>query len=331
MATRRSVSWLSSTRRSIVEVRARCRSQGVKFRSFHASRKQTSQLLDVCCISTYHLLDGLHSSTGLSWGLTLPLLALIVQTSLRAPTSIWARKRSQVAASIRPLSSAWSPIIQARIKSQYGAQGPEACGFLIKEEWRTKVKELHRAFGIKRWVAFLPLLQLPFWLLPMETLRRMCGLRESLLSYLTGWASGATAAEQTSEAASAGIPVEASLASEGLLWFPDLLVADPKLILPFVLSGALWMNISRHERQFRQDNIELPKKQIYLQRFLKMMALVAVPVGLQIPSAMVLYWTSSALVGLAQNTLIDRIWALPKTPTPCKPRQKNLMKAMSKT
>ena len=331
MAIRSGISCFSRARCINLESRMRCPSQRIKPRTFHASSKRPSEFLDTCCTSTHHLLDGLHAATGLSWGLTLPLVALILRSSFGAPAAILTRKQSQLAASLRPLATAWAPIFQARIKSQYGAQGPEACNVLLKEEGRAKAKEMGRMIGIKPWVAYLPLLQLPFWLVTLETLRRMCGVRQGLLSYLAGWIPGTAEAEATSVAESARVPIEASFASEGILWFPDLLVSDPKLILPVALSGALWMNVSRHTRQMQQDNIKPSGKQVGLQRFMLSLALVAFPIGLQMPSAMVLYWTSSALIGLTQNHLIDRFWPLPKTPTPCNPAQKRFMKEMGRT
>ena len=40
------------------------------------------------------------------------------------------------------------------------------------------------------------------------------------------------------------LAIESSLATEGALWFPDLIVADPQMILPFMLSGAILLNLS---------------------------------------------------------------------------------------
>ena len=283
-------------------------------RYFHATRKQRSHLLDSSCLQAYQLLSDLHVTTGLSWGLAIPLSALIARTVLFAPLAVWIRKQSQRAQSAGPLLQAWSPIIRDRVRKQYGSQGPEACSFIAKDELRAKRVELFKIVGFKPWVRYLPILQLPIWLLPMETLRRMCGARQGLLSYLASLVTEGSKIESVP----APVSIEASFANEGILWFEDLLAPDPILILPFMLTAALWINVTRHDRQLKLENVRTSKTANIIQPTLKVLALVAAPVAMQLPSALTLYWISSALTALASNTVIDKLFPLPKVPRPCR-------------
>lgn len=101
------------------------------------------------------------------------------------------------------------------------------------------------------------------------------------------------------------IPLEPSFATEGALWFPDLLLPDPTLALPCILSLSLLLSLYGHKQAF------LPKSRgiLFLRRSLTLGTL-AIPFALaNIPASLLVYWISSVLIGWCQNLSMD--WWMP--------------------
>lgn len=114
---------------------------------------------------------------------------------------------------------------------------------------------------------------------------------------------------------------EPSLAYEGALWFPNLLLPDPTLTLPFILSASMIANVSYQKRL-------IPNPSKWQTRFFnafKLMALAAAPLTLQVPTALLIYWISSSLFGLAHFVFMQ--WYQPRIPhfKPCKSRDRRVL------
>lgn len=95
-----------------------------------------------------------------------------------------------------------------------------------------------------------PAMQIPVWIAASVTLRGMAG-RDGLPEWIqrvTGGASS-TAGEEAGAgvvaavAAERIVPLEASFADEGALWFLDLLQEDPVMLLPMGFSFLMFANI----------------------------------------------------------------------------------------
>jgi len=189
-------------------------------------------------------------------------------------------------------------------------------------------------------------MQLPIWLLMVETLRGMAGTRKGLLGLMlpTGLAESVDELGAAPELAAAGmpeagvvgaeligeksvvdavVPVEPSLATEGMLWFPDLMAADPMLLLPFMLSATLFLNIySGQQRGI--PGVAMTKGRIRIMRALGVVALAAGPLTLQMPTAMLLYWVSSGVLAYGQNLLIDYYMPVKSPVKPCESKKRTL-------
>lgn len=171
--------------------------------------------------------------------------------------------------------------------------------------------------GIKRWVSYLPLAQLPVWLLAIETIRKMCGLQEGLL----GIVSRGIFPNEIDASSLTTVGLESAFATEGALWFPNLLLEDPEMYLPFMLSASILLNLS---------NATGPNAKPWQRRLTNSMRIVALAMGplmLHVPSAMLVYWISSSLLAYIQARLLD--WAMPvKSPVvPCRPRTRKTVGA----
>jgi len=111
------------------------------------------------------------------------------------------------------------------------------------------------------------------------------------------------------------IPVESDFATEGALWFPNLLLADPQLLLPFMLSGAILLNLFGHKP------VALGPWMTRFRRSMGIVALCVGPIMIHVPSALVLYWVSSSVLAYGQSLLLERLMPIKKSITPCQPKR----------
>lgn len=184
-------------------------------------------------------------------------------------------------------------------------------------------------------------MQLPVFLVVIETLRKMCGMHGGLLGLFSewyfkpaeislehgieGWADGplqpSTLPFKQADH-SVVIPFEQSLATEGALWFPDLLVPDPLLILPFALSGTMFFNIY-YQSTLAKGTTE-SKWQARIQNILKIVALAVGPLTLNVPSGILLFWISSSLCAVGSNIALEAYLPLAPLFKPPKSRDRLL-------
>ncbi|KAL8798023.1 MAG: hypothetical protein Q9182_007022 [Xanthomendoza sp. 2 TL-2023] len=235
-------------------------------------------------------------------------------------------------------------------------KGPEASNRLLQKMLMKKRNELYGRTGTQQWKSFLPYLQFPVWLTAIETIRRMSGVQEGLLGLLQKsltWSepedplfdrketeATTVSSEETLQnhgpemPFSTGdssisnnvfevpvVPVELSFAEEGMLWFPDLLVPDPQLLLPFILSLTLFANINNAERSARRLGAKPTAFRRRLGNAFKIVALATGPMTLSMPSAIHLYWISSSLFALSYNMFMDWYSPLVAGARPCTERR----------
>jgi mitochondrial inner membrane protein COX18 len=299
-------------------------------------------MLETLLASTHILLTGLHSITHLPWAYTIPLSALLLRLSLTLPLTIYTRLVIQQRLTLQPLLQAWSHQIRRHNMAKSGHMGPAIVYRDTQADMREKRSQIYGRWGCRLWKNYLPVIQLPIWLLMLETLRGMAGTRKGLLGLMLPTeligkvdeldAAPELAALGMSEAGIVGaeligeksvveavVAVEPSLATEGMLWFPDLMAADPMLWLPFMLSGTMFLNIySGQQRGI--PGVAMTQGRIRWMRALGVVALAAGPLTLQMPTAMLLYWVSSGLLGYGQNLLIDHYMPIKSPVRPCEPK-----------
>ena len=222
-------------------------------------------------------------------------------------------------ARIRPLLMAWGPVIIGRIAKSDSHLGPAARRKLANLELKEKRLELFKKFGISSTARFTPLLQLPAFIVLADTIRRMCGTSSGFLGFLAEKFGGS--GTQTTV-----IHVEDSMATEGGLWFPNLLIPDPMLILPAALSVLLFYNASRFSTAVQRAGMVEPMAQVVLSRSTKAIAIAMFPIALNLPSGLLLYWISSTLSATMLNWTMRILMPMPHSPVPCKPPVKSYMK-----
>ncbi|XP_045463434.1 mitochondrial inner membrane protein OXA1L isoform X2 [Harmonia axyridis] len=93
----------------------------------------------------------------------------------------------------------------------------------------------------------------------------------------------------------ANIPVE-SLKTGGMLWFTDLTLPDQFYILPIVTSVTLWATI-----ELGADSAKLSTQNLQTMKYvLRALPLIVFPFTVNFPGAVLVYWTTSNFVSLAQ-------------------------------
>ncbi|KAL3420526.1 hypothetical protein PVAG01_06971 [Phlyctema vagabunda] len=280
------------------------------YRSFHAS--PAPRFLDATLGVTQTVLEGLHSTTGLSWAYTIPLSAALLRLTVILPISIYLRRTQQQQVALTPLLSAWQHIIRRETMAEVGHLGPTVAQSTALKKMRAKRQEIFRRFDCQAWKGLVPpFIQLPFWLIMIETVRRMCGSQVGLLGMAVSRISGTEEATAASTAIEQGLHRIESLATEGMLWFPNLLLPDPQLVLPFMLSGLILLNMSG------KGNVNAALWQTRLSRGLKIGALAIGPLTLHVPSAILVYWISSTGLGLMQSKALSVFMPLQPPVAPC--------------
>ena len=297
----------------------------LRSRAFHTSPKCQSSLLDVCYSQAHTVITGLHSLTGLPWVVTLPLTAFLVRAVVISPLSIYSHRITRRQLALQPLLQAWRFPLQRKVFKETAALGPSAAQKKLLKALASKRRELNKRFGTGNWKRFLPVLQLPVWLIVIETIRKMCGTHAGLLGLLTRTSQEAVeqpGTDSVAEVSPSVVPVEESFSGGVALWFPDLLLPDPLLILPFVLSGSLFANIHFNSSRPGVTPSNFSRR---LTNTLKILALAIGPATLQVPAAMLIYWISSSLFALGQHAILE--WYMPASPSvkPCRPRQRQDM------
>ena len=290
-------------------------------RQFHASQPKQSEVLDICMSQAHNVFASIHDIIGLPWVLALPLTAFLVRLCLITPFNIYSLVNVRRQIALQPLVYAWSRPIALRVIKEYGTKDENYQEKMIKKALRGKRRELYKRFGIKRWPTFAPFINFPIWLVFMETIRRMCGTHDGLLglfakTFNNSKGDDAEVILSPIETNFISAYHEPSMAIEGALWFPDLLVPDPMLILPFALSACFYATIVQQNQKIVKRTGALTKWQGRRSRISKLVVLAIGPLTLHLPSAMLVYWMASSLTTLGQTLLLDFLLPLPPAMLP---------------
>ncbi|KAL8380869.1 hypothetical protein RB595_005251 [Gaeumannomyces hyphopodioides] len=325
----------------------------------HAPRgRRHMHLIQGAVETAESLIASLHTVAGTPWYVTIPLVALAVNLT-RLPFTVHARRLACRRAALVPLLQAWL--------STHAAAGGGA-DVAYKKLLATE-RRISRDHGLQVWKYASSLLVFPVWLTAIEAIRRLCGGPTGLLGSLlfkggdaaagggaVAGTAAATAGEQGladtatwaglepafdpetvteglsgAEAAASG-SFDASLATGGALWFPDLTAADPYHVLPMLLSAVMFYNV-RPKTSADLRAVVAPDKpppalkgwKGALKRSLVLLALSIGPITMDMPAALHLYWVCSASLGALTTKLVDLALPFPKEIPRCKGKDRMLV------
>lgn len=262
-----------------------------KIRYFHTSR---SAHLDFSSLTlpVHDAIQAAHTVTGLSWHYLIPLTTFGLRAFITMPIAILNRKRNQKQAELQPILSASGPIIRAKLAQAASAGGvngvvltPEQIQVLAVKERRKRRIELFKRHGVQAWksMVFVPSVQMPLWISMSWVVRSMCGYQQS------------------------NIPQEPGFSQDAFLWYPDLVSADPYSVLPLVIGFASLANVEWNT--INMLNQSPTGRSTPVQRIVTNLSRVGImffmTATFQAPSAVCLYWATSATFSLLQNIAFD--------------------------
>ncbi|KAF2142559.1 uncharacterized protein K452DRAFT_286984 [Aplosporella prunicola CBS 121167] len=314
-------------------------------RSFHATpaRRHAGAVLDVICAPPHLLLDSLHAA-GVSWAYAIPVSALVMRGLFIFPFFYLPARTAQLRlVSTVPLKRAAAAHAGATTEAELLQKGPRQAKTAAQNAMRQHSMVIDKRWRCQLWKRMLPLTSLPIFLTLAETIRRMAGSGKGFLGMLLEWIWGpetgqtetaAAAAPGTDAVVDAGTSLvqqvaqspwlEPSLATEGALWFPNLMAADPTMALPALVSGATLFTLWHSSKRIGPASQAVPKKgrSETLRKVLMSGSLAIFPLTLKVPAAIMIYWFSSTVLAFAGNVLLDKMYPLKMPPESCKRRIK---------
>lgn len=250
-------------------------------RNFHASQA-SHNLLEVPIQLAGHAFEYVHVFSGLPWAVSIPLTAIIIRTCVNLPVYYFVFSNQRKAHAVAPLMEAY------RNAEVYNARRMFKKTSVPTPYW--KLKEYRKEFGIKTYVALLPLAYLPVWLASISALAQMSGAAPLYWRRFSVHV----------------LPPIPNLASEGLLWFTDLTAFDPPLCAIFGFSCIVNAFFGLY-RSFTMPSKEDSEKQ--LSERISFMAMVgALSFLCQVPASVALFGVSSSLCALVQRTIMKRLF-----------------------
>ena len=95
-------------------------------------------------------------------------------------------------------------------------------------------------------------------------------------------------------------PVE-SLTTGGVLWFPDLTLADPFCALPLLTASTIYLQL-----YFNADGMNTANTPELMKKVLYILPLISIPVMIQFPVALNLYWLTNNIISIVQARILKR-------------------------
>ncbi|KAE8843484.1 hypothetical protein HRS9122_04587 [Pyrenophora teres f. teres] len=286
-------------------------------RAFHASAPRKDALVDAILYLPHEMMSLIH--TTVPWYAAIPISAFVARGLLVTTAGVHARSLLARWFGLLPLRHALALQKRDEMLQQRTFRTPREATLAAKNELRQAASALD-----KRWKTTLKgqigwtLGQIPIFFAMAETIRQKCGAQDGLMGM--GIAAikgeGTTMVNESGELVVRITPTawfEPSLANEGMLWFPDLLVPDPMGVLPFIVSGLMFSNIY-FTKNAPPTDAKWPK---FIRRTLLSVALLIGPLGQQMPAALMLYWCSSTTSVMLWNVWLDRKYPA-EGYTPCK-------------
>ena len=275
-------------------------------RKFSASTRRP--FLDACLLGTHTLISGVHNMTGLPWAATIPLIAFLVRVLTIFPTSAYAYRMYVRSWRLYPRLIEVRTAIEKNVRRQHGDKSQQVRQKIQDEEIHSTWKRMMKENGIRSERTKITYINTPIWFVMMETIRRMTGTEDGMLS-LTGKSLAALQGTENPGLITTDgvVPIEPSLATEGMLWFDNLMVPDFTGILPLAVSGIVYAMYSYPagiNRMIPSPWVSLDyakriqSSNLLKFRYGKFASLAIAPATLMFPSAMLLYWFSSALATL---------------------------------
>lgn len=285
-------------------------------RQFHASRPNLfiDEGIQISSV-LFHLV---HDTIGVSWALSIPLTAALCQLAF-TPLHYFIENNNLRRFQSANLLVAWQKVYQKQAAQSNPGGTEEAIRRSISEadqKLKAKKAQLQKDMGYRgSWLNWTVLTYVPVWLLNVSALRRMCG-----------------AAEQNTDDVSlppdtTGIVLESEFLTDGALWFTDLSIADPTLVLPLTAGGLLWITLKQAGRN-RSKTAKPSLGATLVRNFITTAVVLAAPflIATGAPNAVVLAIIGSTLTAILRRAALDQMTGTVTAIPEAKPRKPVLKK-----
>ncbi|RMZ69439.1 COX18 required for activity of mitochondrial cytochrome oxidase [Pyrenophora seminiperda CCB06] len=287
-------------------------------RAFHASAPRKDLLADAILYLPHEMISLIH--TTVPWYAAIPLSAFVVRGLLVTTAGAYARSLLARYIGLQPLRQALASQKKDETMRRGNFRTPKEAILTVNKEIRALTSALD-----KRWNTTLAgqiswtIAQIPIFLVMAETVRQKCGAHDGLLGMASSTIEGQSMKmeNESGELVARVTPsawFDPSLATEGMLWFPDLLIPDPTGVLPFIASALMFSNIYRTKNVPPSDS----KWPNLVRRTLLLVALSVGPCCQHVPAALMLYWCSSTTSVILWNVWLDWAYPAPRGYTACK-------------
>ncbi|XP_068182069.1 cytochrome c oxidase assembly protein COX18, mitochondrial isoform X2 [Antennarius striatus] len=223
-----------------------------------------------------HFLVATQQVSGLPWWLNIAVSTLVARTFVTLPLAVY---QMVILSRVEALQQEISEVAK-RLRYEVSVRAKQInwtekeCRLQFKKNLRRIVSELYVRDNCHPFKASLLVwVQVPLWISLSLALRKL-SLEHSAL--------------------------QSELAAGGALWFPDLTVPDSTWILPVCVALTNLLIIEMFSLKMANPS----RFQRIMTNFFRVLAVLMIPIGARVPSAMVLYWFSSSLVGLGHNLLL---------------------------
>ena len=286
-------------------------------RAFHASAPRKGGVIDALLYLPHELMNLIH--TQLPWYATVPLTAFLIRGILVTTAGSYARALTARYIGTHPVRQALAYQKRNQLMLQGGYSNPQQAKTAVTNAIKKETREFDKRWNCTIWgQAGWSLAQLPIFITMAELIRQMSGSRDGLLGM--GLKSlGLKSDTESLHGVTISDPspfFQPTLANEGMLWFPDLLLPDP--FLPYVVSGLMFTNLWLSKNSLQSDPSKAPKLTRVIRGTLMGVSLLIGPMCQGLPSALMLYWAGSTSSVMIWNFWLDWRHPAPKDFAACK-------------
>lgn len=150
------------------------------------------------------LILSFHTVTHTPWFITIPLVSLGVNLLFRLPLNTYIHKIQHRRAKLAPILQAWGTRTQREIDLEHVP--PSRRMAEVEARFGRTSSRIWKKFGLQDWKLYTNVLGLPFWLIGIDAVRRLCGGPAGILGRLFLGAGS----DQTDTAVTAAVGAQAA-------------------------------------------------------------------------------------------------------------------------
>ncbi|KAL1612401.1 hypothetical protein SLS60_000627 [Paraconiothyrium brasiliense] len=285
-------------------------------RAFHATTPRKDAAVDALLYLPHEMISLIH--TYVPWYATLPLAAFIIRGLLVTTAGSYANALTARYIGTHPVRQALAYQKSRELMLRGGYSNPKQARTAVSKAVKKEISALDRRWNCTIWgQASWTIAQIPIFFIMAEVIRQMCGTRDGLLGMGLSAFGLKSRTEMVHGVALDPNPwFQPSLADEGMLWFPDLLAADP--FLPFCVSALMFTNVYMSKQGLSTDPDAAPTFSKMLRRVLMGASLLVGPLCQDLPAALMLYWAGSTSSVILWNFWLDWRHPAPRSFMACK-------------